>query len=102
MDDYAIMVWQTDDGLPENMITSAVQTRDGYLWFGIYSGLARFNGERFEVFDSVTNPGLQDRRVACLFEDERGALWLGHQSGAVTRYQGKQFDSVLLPSKDLT
>src|SRR6185369_14647825 len=45
-DGYAVRVWQTDDGLPQNMITSAVQTHDGYLWFGTHSGLARFDGER--------------------------------------------------------
>ncbi len=44
------------------MVTSAVQTRDGYLWFGTYSGLARFDGERFQVFDSSNTPKLQDRK----------------------------------------
>jgi hypothetical protein len=33
-----VRVWQTEDGLPENLVTSAVQTRDGYLWFGTNSG----------------------------------------------------------------
>jgi ligand-binding sensor domain-containing protein len=32
-------------------VTAAAQTRDGYLWFGTQSGLARFDGERFETFD---------------------------------------------------
>lgn len=90
-DGYAVRVWQADDGLPQNMVTAAVQTRDGYLWFGTYSGLARFNGERFQVFDSVNTPAILDRRITYLFEDRRGTLWIGTDSGTVTRYSNGTF-----------
>jgi signal transduction histidine kinase/ligand-binding sensor domain-containing protein len=89
---YMMRVWQTDDGLPQNMVNSAVQTRDGYLWLGTYSGLARFDGERFKVFDSINTPGLTDRRVTALFEDRAGVLWIGHESGSVTRYRDGHFE----------
>ena len=46
---YFIGAWQTEDGLPQNSVTAVVQTRDGYLWLGTYSGLARFDGARFTV-----------------------------------------------------
>ncbi|MEO6004884.1 MAG: two-component regulator propeller domain-containing protein [Opitutus sp.] len=98
VDGYSVRAWQTDDGLPENMVTSPVQTRDGYLWFGTYSGLARFDGERFEVFDSINSPGLRDRRVVRLFEDAQGTLWLGHDSGIVTLYRDGHFKQIALPS----
>jgi len=89
---YSLRVWRTEDGLPENMVTSAVQTKDGYLWFGTYSGLVRFDGERFQVFNSTNTPGIQDRRVTRLFEDDRGALWIGHEAGAITRYRAGRFE----------
>ena len=95
---YSVRVWQTEDGLPQNMVTSAVQTRDGYLWFGTYNGLARFDGERFQLFDSANTPGLQDRRVACLFEDARGTLWIGHEAGVITRYREGKFEPFTLSS----
>lgn len=88
---YAIRLWETDDGLPQNHVTSAVQTRDGYLWFGTSGGLARFDGERFKVFTSSNTPQLRDRRITCLFEDAQGTLWIGHESGAVTRLHDGQF-----------
>lgn len=94
---YAVRVWQTNDGLPENMVTSAVQTRDGYLWFGTYSGLVRFDGERFDVFEPNETPGMADRRTACLFEDAQGTLWLGHESGMVTRYRNGTYTTIPLP-----
>ena len=40
---YFIRAWQTENGLPQNSVTAVVQTRDGYLWLGTYSGLARFD-----------------------------------------------------------
>lgn len=97
-DGHAIRVWQTDDGLPQNMVTSAVQTRDGYLWFGTYSGLARFDGERFRVFDPTNTPDLPDRRIVRLFEDAEGTLWLGHDSGSLSRHRDGRFERLPLPS----
>jgi len=52
--DYLVDQWQTDDGLPQNSATSIAQTPNGYLWFGTFNGLVRFDGVRFTVFDSAT------------------------------------------------
>ncbi len=89
---YAVRIWQTDDGLPQNMVTSAAQTRDGYIWFGTYSGLARFDGDRFQVFDPSNTPALRDRRVSCLFADDQDVLWVGQESGTIDRYFGGHFE----------
>jgi signal transduction histidine kinase/ligand-binding sensor domain-containing protein len=94
---YSVRVWQTEDGLPENLVTSAVQTRDGYLWFGTFSGLVRFDGERFRVFNSTNTPELPDRRVVRLFEDDEGALWIGLEAGDVSLYNEGRFERVMSP-----
>ena len=70
--------------LPENAVTAIAQTHDGYMWFGTLAGLARFDGERFQTFDSGSTPRLQDGRVSALYEDSEGTLWIGHDSGLVT------------------
>src|SRR4051812_3820169 len=31
---YIVRAWGTDDGLPQNTVTTIIQTRDGYLWAG--------------------------------------------------------------------
>src|SRR5690348_14194569 len=36
--------WQTADGLPQNSATTIQQTPDGYLWFGTFNGLVRYDG----------------------------------------------------------
>ena len=95
---YSIRSWQTEDGLPLNAISSAVQTRDGYLWFGTYGGLARFDGERFRVFNTNNTPTIEDGRISCLFEDAHGILWIGHETGVITRHQHDRFESFTLRS----
>ena len=31
---FIVRTWDTGDGLPQNSVTSILQTRDGYLWLG--------------------------------------------------------------------
>ena len=92
--DYVIHVWQAENGLPQNSVTSVIQTRDGYIWIGTYGALARFDGVRFTVFDTGNTPGMHSSRVTSLFEAGDGTLWIGHEDGAVTRYQAGWFEPV--------
>ena len=83
---YFARNWLVEDGLPEDNVTSTIQTDDGYIWLGTYSGLARFDGVRFTVFDSGNTPELASSRITCLFQDKEGTLWIGHEAGELTRY----------------
>ncbi|MGD0258821.1 MAG: two-component regulator propeller domain-containing protein [Verrucomicrobiota bacterium] len=82
---YVIRAWQADEGLAQNTVTAVLQTRDGYIWISIYSGLTRFDGVRFTVFDEHSTPALASSRITCLFEAADGTLWIGHENGEVTR-----------------
>ena len=66
---YLIDTWETDDGLPENSATAMVQTSDGYLWFGTFNGLVRFDGLKFKVFDPGNTPQLPSEGVVNLHLD---------------------------------
>jgi len=88
---YFTRTWQVEQGLPQNKVTAVVQTRDGYLWVGTYSGLARFDGMRFTVFDEKNTPGILSSRVTALFESDDGTLWIGHENGAVTKFKDGKF-----------
>src|SRR5207302_2705702 len=72
---------------------------DGYLWLGTYTALLRFDGARVVVFDSSNTPGLQNSRVTSLYEDPAGALWIGHETGELTRLTAGEFQPVRLPSR---
>jgi len=91
---FFVRSWKTDSGLPGNVVTAIVQTRDGYLWVGTYGGLARFDGVRFTVFNSANTPELQSDRITSLYEDAQGILWIGHERGDLTSYRNGKFESL--------
>jgi signal transduction histidine kinase/ligand-binding sensor domain-containing protein len=82
---YQIDTWTTEDGLPENSATSMVQTPDGYLWFGTFNGLVRFDGVRFTAFNPGNTPELPSPGIVDLHLDRRGRLWVCTLRGIVVR-----------------
>jgi signal transduction histidine kinase/ligand-binding sensor domain-containing protein len=88
--EFAIEIWRTDDDLPQNTVTAVLQTRRSYIWAGTYNGVVQFDGLRFTVFNSSTTTGLANSRVTSLYEDSNGDIWIGHDTGEVTRHvEGK-------------
>src|ERR1022692_2496227 len=92
--DYFTRTWQVEQGLPQNKVTTVVQTHDDYLWVGTYNGLARFDGVRFTVFDDNNTPELHSSRITSLFETADGTLWIGTESGDVSQYNDGHFAAV--------
>ncbi len=85
-------VWEVGEGLEQDAVTAVVQTRDGYLWLGTYTGLMRFDGVHVTVFDSANTRGLENGRITSLYEDPAAVLWIGHETGEVTRYGAGKFE----------
>ncbi|HSZ57676.1 MAG TPA: two-component regulator propeller domain-containing protein [Tepidisphaeraceae bacterium] len=84
---YLIDTWETEDGLPENSATAMVQDRAGYLWFGTFGGLVRFDGVSFTHFDTFNTPKLPSDGIVNLHLDRRGRLWISTTRGLVIRDQ---------------
>jgi ligand-binding sensor domain-containing protein len=93
-DDFLVTGWQTEDGLPENTITSIAQTPDGYLWLGTFSGLARFDGVRFKIYDSANTPELESSRIVSVYPDAKGRLWVLSEFGHVARIEGEKISKL--------
>src|SRR5438132_2879278 len=83
--------WTTDNGLPQASINSILQTRDGFLWFSTFGGLVRYDGLRFQVFNTGNTKGMKTSRFLDLFEDRDGALWVANELQGVTRYKDGAF-----------
>jgi ligand-binding sensor domain-containing protein/signal transduction histidine kinase len=86
--EWSVHVWQSDDGLPNNNVTSLAQTSDGYLWVATFGHFARFDGTHFDEFTSksvVPNYAGYTARISALFQDSRGGLWLAMVHGPVIR-----------------
>ncbi len=79
--DYGRQSWVMENGLPQNTVHALTQTSDGYVWLGTESGLVRFDGNSFAVFDHSTNPALPSGDIRCLLATEDGAVWVGTSEG---------------------
>src|SRR5262249_8342305 len=77
--DFAVRTWTKAEGLPDDSVTALLQTRNGYLWVGTSSGLARFDGIRFTRIPVVTEAKKKPVSVTALCEDNVGSLWIGSQ-----------------------
>ena len=92
--DFLVTKWTTENGLPQNTVTSIVQSRDGYIWLGTFGGLVRFDGVRFTVYDSANSPALKSNRILSLYEDSWERLWIGTDKGEVYTLKDGRFDEV--------
>lgn len=88
---YGHDVWLIEHGLPQNAVLTVLQSRDGYLWLGTTSGLVRFDGARFSVFDKANTPAIGHNQISALHEDREGSLWIGTFGGGLTRLRDGEF-----------
>ena len=70
--------YTTSNGLPSNNVYCAMKDRDGFLWFGTWYGLCRFDGSHFETMKKSTRPDsdIPPRKIESMAEDQQGNLWL--------------------------
>jgi len=88
---YVHEVWTTESGLPQNSVTSILQTRDGYLWFGTQEGLVRFDGIRFTVFNSERAGISLGSSILVLLEGHDGDLYVGTRGAGLVSYRDGVF-----------
>lgn len=90
-----VRVWQSQDGLPGNVVRSVVQSDDGFLWVATAEGLARFDGLEFELIEPER--GLRRRRLSYsrLFATGGGNVWAATFQGALFRVRGGRFEQIL-------
>lgn len=89
LETYAVDVWR--EGLPQQMVTSVVQTSGGALWLGTFEGLVRFNGTDLTVFDRNTNPEIENWRIRTMCEGTPGVVWIGTVGGGLLRLENGKF-----------
>jgi ligand-binding sensor domain-containing protein/signal transduction histidine kinase len=86
---FSRQVWQTESGLPQNTVHSIVQTNDGYIWVATEEGIARFDGNRFVVFDRQNTPELKSNEIRDLLPASKNALWISTNAGLTRLFNGE-------------
>jgi signal transduction histidine kinase/ligand-binding sensor domain-containing protein len=89
-----LQTWTMNEGLPDNTVQAIAQTVDRYLWLGTPSGLARFDGVRFTVFNHTNTSAFHEDSVSALTSVPNGSLWIGTEGSGLIEYAGNQFRSL--------
>lgn len=88
---FQVESWTTDNGLPQNTVSSVLQTRDGYIWLATLDGLVRYDGVKFTTFNRQNSPGVGSNRFTKLKEDDEGNLWAATEDAGIVRYSQGSF-----------
>lgn len=86
-----------ENGLSNNAVTSIFQDHYGFMWFGTYDGLNRYNGYEFKVFRNKLNDpaSLIHNRIVSITEDTENRIWIGTKMGLSIYDPGKSLFSGL-------
>lgn len=82
--DYPVTFLGIENGLSNNAVMSIYQDHNGFLWFGTYDGLNRYDGYEFKTYHNIigdTN-SLPNNTVFAIEGDALQQLWIGGQKGA--------------------
>ncbi|WP_187271008.1 ligand-binding sensor domain-containing protein [Neolewinella aurantiaca] len=80
------------DRLRRYHVFSAMEDRDGKLWFGtIGAGGYRYDGTAFT--NITTEDGLAHDKQLCLYQDRSGKIWIG-TVGGISIYNGSSYRTI--------
>lgn len=72
-----------ENGLSNSVVTCITKDKYGFIWFGTWNGLNRYDGYELKIFHH--NPkdtnSLSNGNINTIFEDREGDLWIGTDYG---------------------
>lgn len=76
------------DGLPQSTIRGIVKDKYGFMWFGTWNGLCRYDGYSFKIYRTI--PGdttsIASNRIHYLHKDQQGTIWVSVFNQIVCKY----------------
>lgn len=77
-----------EDGLSQTTVSTILQDRYGFMWFGTQDGLNRYDGYNFVVYrnDPYDTTSLSGNQIKTMLEDSFGFIWVGTAGGGLNKY----------------
>ena len=83
--DYPITTYLgIDQGLSNNSVRCIYRDHRGFMWFGTYDGLNRYDGYEFRIFRNnfKNSASLVNNWINSISEYRNGNIWVGTRQGA--------------------
>ncbi len=79
---------------PSNLVRDILHDKMGRLWVGTWNGLSCIDSITTEGIKKITNyqydpddeSSLSDNQITCLYEDQKGNIWIGTLEGGLNRF----------------
>ena len=85
LDNYVTRTWTSTDGLPGNSVSDVLQSADGFMYFGTYEALVRFDGYEFESINKYSDKKYSFISARSIFQDSQGNIWVGSNDEGVQK-----------------
>ncbi|MBS7256372.1 hybrid sensor histidine kinase/response regulator transcription factor [Flavobacterium branchiicola] len=82
--DHTFKFLNGSNGLSHNSVNSIFQDSDGYMWFGTYDGLNRYDGYNFKIYRNriKDSKSLRFNSINYIEGDSKKNIWVGGVNGA--------------------
>lgn len=87
LNNYSTFLYNNSNGLPTSEANDIVQSENGYIFIGSYSGLTFYDGVSFERFSAQT--GITSTVSLYLDKDDR--LWIGTNDSGLVLYENGEY-----------
>ncbi len=74
-----------ENGLSNNKVNCIIQDSRGFTWFGTDDGLNRYDGNRVQIFNTITS-GISGNIITDILEGKNGILWITTSDGGLSTY----------------
>ncbi|MBC8095290.1 MAG: hypothetical protein H7Y43_05720 [Akkermansiaceae bacterium] len=83
--DYLLRPWQSEDGLPHQVVNSVLQDQSGFIWLATETALVRFDGVQFKEFSSPLIGSEKSSRIRALIQEDASTLLIAPDIGGLVR-----------------
>ena len=84
--------FKTSDGLPNNNVLCLTADASNNMWFGTQSGIAKYDGSQWTIYDKTTNPEIPNNTITAIAALKNGNIWIGTDYG-IGIYDGSKWTS---------
>ncbi len=75
------------DGLSQSSVKCILQDSKGFIWFGTFDGLNKYDGYKIQIFrNSNDSNSIAGNSINAIFEDKQKDMWFGISQTGLSKY----------------
>ncbi|MEQ9147600.1 MAG: two-component regulator propeller domain-containing protein [Cytophagales bacterium] len=77
-----------EEGMSQNQVNAITKDQFGFMWFGTWDGLNRYDGHNFKVYKhkAFDTTSLSSNFISNILNDSKGRLWIGTNGGGLNLF----------------